>query len=118
MLSRTVTTRVVFALLLTMFMGWVGHASALLMPANQQTVISDGHPHSHDEPEIIACQACSDHFHAPFTADHVHETPHLNALLDLASLPDRRILDVPQISVRPTGPVFLIERPPRSRFVL
>ncbi|AVK03733.1 hypothetical protein CSB93_3640 [Pseudomonas paraeruginosa] len=48
----------------------------------------------------------------------MHETPHLNALLDLASLPDRRILDVPQISVRPTGPVFLIERPPRSRFVL
>ena len=113
MLGNAVKTQVVVALLLAMLMGWAGHASVL--PPNAGQAVSDAaHGHSHDDLEPLPCQACTDHFHAPYTADHLHETPHLNARLDLASLPSQGLPAAVAQPHLPTAPVFLIERPPRS----
>ncbi|OWJ89911.1 hypothetical protein B6S59_29400 [Pseudomonas sp. A46] len=117
MLGNAVRTQVIVALHLTMLMGWIGHASALLPNANQSGSAA-AHGHSHDHVEPLGCQACSDHFQAPYTADHLHETPHLNARLNLPTQPGRNVpAAVPPLPL-PSGPVFLIERPPRSRCVL
>ncbi|GLZ87948.1 hypothetical protein Pres01_39990 [Metapseudomonas resinovorans] len=117
MLGNAVRTQVVVALLLAMLMGWVGHASALLSNVNQPAS-EVAHGHSHDDVEPLSCQACSDHYHAPYTVDHLHETPHLNARLDLPAQPHRSLPAARSQLSLPNGPVFLIERPPRSRFVL
>ncbi|MNE77407.1 hypothetical protein D3C80_1737190 [compost metagenome] len=117
MLGNAVRTHVVLALLLAMFMAWVGHASALLS-SSKPPVSEAMQPHSHDDLEPQGCRTCSDHFHAPYTADHLHETPHLNARLDLPAQPDRSFpAALPQLPM-PNAPIFLIERPPRSRLVL
>ncbi|AOE86664.1 hypothetical protein [Pseudomonas sp. TCU-HL1] len=117
MLGNAVRTQVVVVLLLAMLMGWVGHASALLSNANQS--VSDAtHGHPHDDFEPLSCQACSGHFHAPYTADHLHETPHLNARLELPAQPGHSLPAALAQLPLPNGPVFLIERPPRTRFVL
>ncbi|MCO6055283.1 hypothetical protein NG726_01140 [Pseudomonas sp. MOB-449] len=117
MLGNAVRTQVVVALLLAMLMGWVGHASALQSNTNQP-VSEATHGHSHSDFEPLNCQACSDHFHTPYTADHLHETPHLNARLELAAQPGHSLPAAFTQPPLPNGPVYLIERPPRSRFVL
>lgn len=117
MFSRAVTYKVVFALLLAMFLAWVGHASALWAPASPQALDAN-HGHSHDEPDAVAYQVAADHFHAPFTPDHLHETAHLNTLLLVPAQPElSRPVASPHLTI-PNDPVFLIERPPRARYVL
>ncbi|BAU73875.1 hypothetical protein [Metapseudomonas furukawaii] len=117
MFSRAVTTKVVFALLLAMFLAWVGHASALLAPVNPQAFDAN-HGHSHDEPDAAAYRVAADHLHAPLTADHLHETAHLNALVAVPAQPERSTPAASPHLTIPIAPVFLIERPPRARYVL
>ena len=119
MLSKPISTKVVFALALAILMAWAGHTSALFMGASQQAGGSSGdaHLHAHDN-SLLACAACADHYHSSLTTDHVHETPHLSTQLSIRTQPERaQPIAAPRYSI-PPSPIFLIERPPRATFVL
>lgn len=118
MFSKTLKSKVVFALLIAMFMAWAGHASALLAPAGQMPALEHGHAQLHDDVEVAAsCLSCADHFHTQSTPDHVHETPNVHAPQVPPTLPERgKPLEL-QATDAPPGPIFLIERPPRIRLV-
>ena len=119
MLSKPISTRVIFAIALAILMAWAGHTSALFMGASQPAEGNSGgaHSHAHDD-SVFACTACVDHYHSPLTADHVHETPHLTTLLSVSTPPGRaQPIDAAGHSI-PSRPIFLIERPPRAPFVL
>lgn len=121
MFSRSVVNKVVFALLLTMLMAWVGHTSALFTSSNQQITADVEHAHSHDgEAGSDAGQKSlfAGHFHTSFIADHVHETPHPSTQLALSFIPERSAPDAFPDVAPPNGPIFPIERPPRSRFAI
>ncbi|EMX8445581.1 TPA: hypothetical protein ACKP9T_001581 [Pseudomonas aeruginosa] len=120
--NRTATTKVINVLALAMLLAWVGHTFALLAgtgadyPAGVNSEV--GHGHSHDASPITACMLCVDHQHPPMTADHVHETPYLVALLDLhVPFQGERSLSASWQQL-PEKLIYLIERPPRSGFVL
>ncbi|MDP3978271.1 MAG: hypothetical protein Q8P85_09815 [Pseudomonas sp.] len=116
MLSKPISTKVIFALALAILMAWAGHTSALFMGASQPAGSgSDGaYSHAHDDGVF----ACADHYHSSLTADHVHETPHLTTLLSISTQPERaQPIEAPRYSI-PPSPIFLIERPPRPTFVL
>ncbi|MSU95102.1 hypothetical protein C1Y18_01240 [Pseudomonas sp. MPR-R5A] len=117
MFSRTLTTTVVFALVLAMFVAWAGHTYTLSVTSKQPAweVAQDAH-HSHEELTEMSCASCSDHYHSPLTPDHQHETPQLTSLLILAEQPKLSVrVDAPQYAV-PPPPIFLIKRPPRPSF--
>lgn len=119
MLGKPINAKVIFALALAIFMAWAGHASAVLVGSSQTAVSSgDGaHTHAHGD-RALACAVCADHYHSSLTVDHLHETPHLTALLSLAAQPERALaIATPRYFV-PASPIFLIERPPRSTYVL
>jgi hypothetical protein len=119
MLSNPISTKVIFALALAILMAWAGHTSALFMGSSQQALDGDDTVHSHTHgDETLACAAYGDHCHSPLTADHLHETPHLTTLLSISTLPESaQPIEAPRYSI-PPSPIFLIERPPRSTFVL
>ena len=119
MLSKAISTQVIFALALAILMAWVGHTSALFMGASQPAWNSNDGAHSHAHGDgAFACTAYGDHCHSPLTADHVHETPHLTTRLSISTQPERaQPIPAPRYSI-PPGPIFLIERPPRATFVL
>ncbi|MFG9928610.1 hypothetical protein, partial [Pseudomonas aeruginosa] len=97
--------------------GWVNFPSAPtslaaikapLTTRDYSGVVSHGHSHDVDAPALTS------HKHA---ADHSHEIPYLGSVLTLPSRPER---ETPPSSLRttvPEVPIYLIERPPRSRFV-
>jgi len=115
MLSKPISAKVIFALALAILMAWAGHTSALFIGASQSVLADNEHAHCDG---AFACAACSDHFHSPLTADHVHETPHLSSLLSLDAVSEGRLpIEAPHYFF-PTGPLFLIERPPRASFIL
>ena len=119
MLSKPISTKVIFALALVILMAWAGHISALFMGSSQQAW--DGgdtvHSHSHGD-EALACAAYGDHCHSPLTADHLHEMPHLTSLPSIGTQPKRaQPIEAPRYAIAPS-PIFLIERPPRSTFML
>lgn len=119
MLSKPISTKVIFALALAILMAWAGHTSALFMGASQSagSGSDSAHSHVHDN-GAFACAACADHYHSSLTADHVHETPHLTTLLSISTQPERaQPIEATRYSISP-GPIFLIERPPRPIFVL
>lgn len=119
MLSKAISTKVIFALALAILMAWAGHTSALFMGSSQPAWSGNDNAHSHAHGDgAFACAACADHGHSSLTADHVHETPHLTTLFGIGTLPERRLpMAAPDHSI-PPGPIFLIERPPRATFVL
>ena len=117
MFSRTLTTTVVIALVLAMFVAWAGHTYTLSVTSKQPAgeVAQDAH-HSHEELTEMSCASCSDHYHSPLTPDHQHETPQLTSALNLATQPKISMrVDAQRYSV-PRPPIFLIERPPRPSF--
>lgn len=118
MLGKSINAKVIFALALAIFMAWAGHASAVLVGSSQTAVSGDGaHTHAHGD-SALACAVRADHYHSSLTVDHLHETPHLTALLSLAAQPERALaIATPRYFV-PASPIFLIERPPRSTYVL
>ncbi|EQM72056.1 hypothetical protein L682_00115 [Aquipseudomonas alcaligenes OT 69] len=121
---RAASTRIAFTLVLALLMAWVGHTYSLLSAASQQGAVVEGHSHSvegHSHSHDIdsdSCVACGDHYHAPFTADHVHETPYLGSVIVLPPLIGPAQLQSTPRFTMPTGPIHLIERPPRTTFVL
>ena len=119
MLSKPISTQVIFALALAILMAWAGHASALFIGSSQPVGSSNDGAHSHTHAdEALACAAYGDHCHSPLTADHLHETPHLSTLLSISTQPERaQPIAAPRYSI-PPSPIFLIERPPRATFVL
>ncbi len=119
MLSKPISTQVIFALALAALMAWAGHTSALFIGSSQQAFGGDDtvHAHTHAD-EALACAAYGDHCHSPLTADHLHETPHLSTLLSISTQPERaQPIQAPLHSI-PPSPIFLIERPPRATSVL
>lgn len=114
MFNCSVTNKVIFVLLLTMLMAWVGHTSALFTPTNQH--MSTGAEHSHDDeaaPDTNATPLYAGHVHTSCIADHVHEPPHPNAQLVLTFQPERIAPVLYPDTVLPNEPVSRIERPPR-----
>lgn len=118
MLSKPISTKVIFALLLAIMMAWAGHTSALFMGASQPAWGGNGGAHTHTHGDsVFACAACADHYHSSLTADHLHETPHLTTLPNLITQPERaQPIEAPRHTI-PSSPIFLIERPPRPKFV-
>ncbi len=119
MLSKPISTQLIFALALAILMAWAGHTSALFMGSSQQAWEGGDtiHAHTHGD-EALACAAYGDHCHSPLTADHLHETPHLSTLLSISTQPEReQPIAAPRYSI-PPSPILLIERPPRATFVL
>ena len=117
MFSRSLTTTVVFALVLAMFVAWAGHTYTLSVTTKPPAweIAQDAY-HSHEEQAEMSCASCSDHYHSPLTPDHQHETPQLTSALSLAAQPKLSMqVDAPRYSV-PRPPIFLIERPPRPSF--
>lgn len=118
MFSQAIKTKLVFALLLTMFVAWSGHAAAWMAnPSHPAFESADGlHAHSDDEQPSASCALCQlQHEHSPLSADHLHETPYPITLLKVHTLVERsQPLAAPRYFL-PDSPVFLIERPPRSR---
>ena len=99
MLNRSLTTTVVFALVLAMFVAWAGHTYTLSVTTKPP-----------------AWEIAQDAYHSPLTPDHQHETPQLTSALSLAAQPKLSMqVDAPRYSV-PRPPIFLIERPPRPSF--
>lgn len=112
MASRSASKKPVIALILALLLAWVGHSLAAikapLLPGDYSGVVSHGHSHDVD------ASAFPSHKHA---ADHSHEIPYLGSVLTLLSHPEQK---TPPSSLRatvPEVPIYLIERPPRSRFV-
>ena len=119
MLSKPISTKVIFALALAILMAWAGHTSALFMGSSQPTWGGNDGAHSHAHGDgVFVCAACADHYHSSLTADHAHETPHPTTLLSISTHPERaQPIEAPRYSI-PPGPIFLIERPPRATFAL
>lgn len=117
MFSRTLTTTVVIALALAMFVAWAGHTYTLSVMSKQPAweIAQDAY-HSHEEQAEMSCASCSNHYHSPLTPDHQHETPQLSYALTLSAQPKLSMrLETQSYSV-PRPPIFLIERPPRPSF--
>ncbi|MBC3776593.1 hypothetical protein [Pseudomonas sp. SWRI99] len=117
MFSKTLTTTVVIALALALFVAWAGHTYSLSVPSQQPAweITQDAH-HSHGEEASSSHASLSEHYHSPLTPDHQHETPQLTAALVLATSPMLSIrFDALRHAV-PPPPIFLIERPPRPSF--
>jgi len=111
MARRSASKKPVIALILALLLAWVGHSLAAikvpLIPGDYSGAVSHGHSHV-DAPAFLS------HKHA---ADHSHEIPYLGSALTLLSRPER---ETPPNALRttvPEVPIYLIERPPRSRFV-
>jgi hypothetical protein len=119
MLSKPISALVIVALSLAILLAWVGHTSALFMGSSPSAWNGSGGAHSHSHGDgAFACAACADHYHSSLVAEHVHETPHLTTLLNIGTQPERaQPIEAPRYSL-PPRPIFLIERPPRSPFVL
>jgi hypothetical protein len=116
--SNPVSTKVSFALALAILMAWAGHTSALFMGSGPQARDAHDTIHTHTQGgEALACAAYGDHCHSPLTAEHMHETAHLTALLSISTQPERaQPIEAPRYAI-PPSPTFLIERPPRAIFV-
>ncbi|TPG94723.1 hypothetical protein EAH72_17220 [Pseudomonas caspiana] len=117
MLSRSLTTTVVFALVLAMFVAWAGHTYTLSATTKSPAweITQDGY-HSHEQQAEMSSASYSDHYHSPLTPDHQHETPQFTSALRLPAEPKLSIrVDARRYSV-PRPPIFLIERPPRPSF--
>ncbi|MCH4879152.1 hypothetical protein EQV97_17440 [Pseudomonas sp. TMW22090] len=117
MLSRSLTTTVVLALVLAMFMAWAGHTYTLSVTTKPPAweIAQDAY-HSHEQQAEMSSASYSDHYHSPLTPDHQHETPQLTSALSLAAQPKLSIrFDARRYSV-PSPPIFLIKRPPRPSF--
>jgi hypothetical protein len=117
MLSRSLTTIVVVALVLAMFVAWAGHTYTLSVTTKPPAweITQDAY-HSHEQQAEMSSASHSDHFHSPLTPDHQHETPQLTSTLSLAAQPKLSMrVDARRHSI-PRSPIFLIERPPRPSF--
>jgi len=123
MFSQALKTQLVFALLVAMFVAWSGHAAAWLQnPAHPMLgshASSHAHAHEHDEPLGATCALCQlQHDHSSLNADHLHETPYPTVSIKVHAPAERSLLLAAPRHRLPEDPIFLIERPPRSRFVL
>ena len=119
MFSKPISSKVIIALALAIFMAWAGHTSALYMGASQPTLSGNPGVQSHAHGDfVLVCAACADHYHSSLTADHAHETPHLTTLLSIAAQPvQAKPVEALRYAI-PPKPIFLIERPPRAMYVL
>lgn len=118
MLSRNITQKVIYMLLLSMVMVWVGHSPALFAVNGQQEAVHLEHPHSHITAKRTSADlsnpVSAEHSHLPFTADHVHEPFHMYAPIALVIVLVRSMPNTLLDLFIPSGPVFPFERPPRS----
>ncbi|KAA0695258.1 hypothetical protein DT594_10530 [Halopseudomonas laoshanensis] len=115
--SKPISAKVIFALALVVLMAWVGHSSALMNGASPPAW-GDKHAHAHSHGnDVPICSICADHFHSSLTADHVHETPHLNTPLGVSAQSKSPALLRDASSFVPAAPIFLFKRPPRPDLV-
>ena len=117
--SKPISAKMIFALALVILMAWVGHSSALVNGASPPAW-GDKHAHAHSHShgnDFPTCAICADHFHSSMTADHVHETPHLNMPLGLSAQSKSAALLRDAGSFVPVAPIFLFKRPPRPDLV-
>jgi len=115
--SKSISAKMIFSLALVIMMAWVGHSSAFVN-GSSPPAWGDKHAHTHVHgSNVPACTICADHFHSSLTADHVHETPHLNMLLGLSAQSKSAALLCDASSFVPAAPIFLVKRPPRPDLV-
>jgi len=112
MARRSASKKPVIALILALLLAWVGHSLAAikapLIPGDYSGAVPHGHSYDVDAP------AFPSHKHA---TDHSHEIPYLGAALTMLSRPERENPPNALRATVPEVPIYLIERPPRSRFV-
>lgn len=117
--SRTITTQAVLALSLVLLLVMVWHTSSLLTGTEPQAGFKSESTHSSLSTDTApSCSWCADHRHSPMTADHMHETPYLGPLLILPAQAENNALAAMPDQATPVRPIYLIERPPRSRYVI
>ncbi|HHG4437087.1 TPA: hypothetical protein ACPWE6_005898 [Pseudomonas aeruginosa] len=117
MLSKIAACRSLSVLALLSLLLWAGHALAGYAGGNGQAAqaIYDDHSHSHDNDSAGQdFQLWGDHQHTSLTADHVHETPHLNAWLPAHGHVSAGQPAFAYAQRLAHGPHTRIERPPRS----
>lgn len=117
MLSKPVSTKVIYALALAILMAWAGHTSALPAGSSQSSWGGNDNVHVYGD-DTISCATCADHDHSSLTADHLHETPHLTTQLSIATQAEpAQPIETPRYFI-PASPIFLFERPPRPTVLL
>lgn len=117
MLSKPISTKVIYALALAILMAWAGHTSALLAGSSQSNWGGNDNVHVYGD-DAPSCAACADHDHSSLTADHLHETPHLTTQLSLVTQTEgAQPIEAPRYFI-PASPIFLFERPPRPTVLL
>lgn len=117
--SRIITIQAVLALSLALLLVMAWHTSSLLTDTEPQAGFISESTHSSLSTDTAAsCTWCADHRHLPMTADHVHETPYLGPLLTLPAQAENNALAAISDQATPVRPIYLIERPPRSRRVI
>ncbi len=100
-----------------MLMAWVGHVFASAYGGSGAGTQTMDHDHVHAG-EVDAVQSVQSsllpHGHGPVTADHVHETPYLMALMRLPGVaPASLRLEIEQHFL-PSAVLTPPDRPPRS----
>ena len=117
MSRRFLSSTMIVALAMAFMLAWTGHAYSLSVQpqvtAQEATALQHGHDHGEAS---WSCTHCDDHYHAPFTPDHQHETPQLSSAAQLTPIfgpPTPLAWSGDSV---PHPPIFRIERPPRPAF--
>lgn len=117
MSRRFLSSTMIVALAMAFMLAWTGHAYSLAVPTQvvpQEAVVTN---HGHDHGEATwSCSHCTDHYHAPLTPDHQHETPQLSSAAQLMPVFGPSMPLAWSGESVPHPPIFRIERPPRPAF--
>lgn len=87
MSRRFLSSAILVALAMAVMLAWTGHAYSLAVPTQVAAQEAGNMKHGHDHGEASwSCAHCTDHYHAPLTPDHQHETPQLSSAAQLTPI--------------------------------
>ena len=117
MSRRFLSSAILVALAMAVMLAWTGHAYSLAVPTQvaAQEAVTTKHGHNHGDASL-SCTHCTDHYHAPLTPDHQHETPQLSSATQLTPIFGPSMPLTWSGESVPHPPIFRIERPPRPAF--
>lgn len=117
MSRHLLSSAMIVALAMAFMLAWAGHAYSLAVPTQVTelgvAVLKQGHNHGEAS---SSCTHCTDHYHAPLTPDHQHETPQLSSATQLMPIFGPSMPLAWSGDSVPHPPIFRIERPPRPVF--
>ncbi|OWQ34168.1 hypothetical protein CC207_21635 [Pseudomonas sp. DrBHI1] len=118
MSRRFLSSTLIVALAMAFMLAWTAHAYSLAVPPRASAQDAVALKHGHDNSEVSSgCSHCADHYHAPLTPDHQHETPQLSSAAQLIATFGPPVPLAWSGDPVPHPPIFRIERPPRPAFM-